>query len=80
MISDLCRTRESELGLLQTAKEATQILEKQITELEKADNFPDSSNTENSKLRAKLLKHNNEIDQAEERNYQYEFKIERYVI
>ncbi|XP_054752363.1 coiled-coil domain-containing protein 146-like [Lytechinus pictus] len=72
----LGRTRESELGLLQTAKEATQVLEKQTVELEKADNFPDSSNTENSKLRAKLLKHNNEIDQAEERNYQYEFKIE----
>ncbi|XP_041460505.1 coiled-coil domain-containing protein 146-like [Lytechinus variegatus] len=72
----LGRTRESELGLLQAAKEATQVLEKQTVELEKADNFPDSSNTENSKLRAKLLKHNNEIDQAEERNYQYEFKIE----
>ncbi|XP_030856124.1 coiled-coil domain-containing protein 146 [Strongylocentrotus purpuratus] len=72
----LGRTRESELGLLQMAKEATQTLEKQTTELEKADNFPDSSNTENTKLRTKLLKHNNEIDQAEERNYQYEFKIE----
>ncbi|XP_072181857.1 coiled-coil domain-containing protein 146-like [Diadema setosum] len=72
----LARTRESELGLLQMAKELTQSMEKQSIELEKADNFPDSSNSETSKLRAKLLKHNNEIDQAEERNYQYDFKIE----
>ena len=51
-------------------------LEGQKTELEKADDFPDNSNSEVSKLRQQLLKHNNELAQAEERQYQLDYKIE----
>ncbi|XP_072026353.1 coiled-coil domain-containing protein 146-like [Amphiura filiformis] len=72
----LARTRDSESHLLQNAKHSTNTLEKQNMELEKADNFPESSNTETSKMRMQLLKHNNEINQSDERNYQFEFKIE----
>lgn len=71
------RTRDSESQHLQQAKHSTQTMEKQNLELEKADNFPESSNTENSKMRIQLLKHNNEINQSHERNYQFEFKIEK---
>ncbi len=71
------RTRDSESQHLQNAKQSSQTLEKQTAELEKADNFPESSNTETSKRRMQLLKHNNEIIQSDERNYQFEFKIEK---
>ena len=45
-------------------------------ELEKADNFPESTNTENSRLRQQLLKHNNDLAQTEERHFQLVYKIE----
>ena len=51
-------------------------LEKQKGELEKADNFPESSNTEVTKMRQQLLKYNNEYKQAMERQYQLEYQIE----
>lgn len=73
-------TREHELQLLQNAKKFSVELDKQNNELEKADNFPESSNTESSKLREELLKHHNELAQADERQYQYEYKLEWYVI
>ena len=69
-------TRENEIQLLQDAKNYAQELENQNGELEKADNFPDSSNSEVSKLRQQLLKHKNEMAQAEERQYQLDYKIE----
>ncbi|XP_071960472.1 coiled-coil domain-containing protein 146-like [Antedon mediterranea] len=72
----LASTRDSESKFLQAAKESSTILEKQNAELEKADNFPDSSNTEVTKYRMQLLKHRNEFDQSEERKYQYEFQKE----
>ncbi|XP_006816366.1 coiled-coil domain-containing protein 146-like [Saccoglossus kowalevskii] len=72
----LAKTRDSESTLLQEAKDFTAELERQRLELEKADNFPESSNTEVTKLRTQLLKHRNEYDETEERNFQYDFQIE----
>ncbi len=75
---NLCSTRDNEGKLLQDAKQYTSDLEKAKVELEKADNFPESSNTEVSKLRQQLLKHNNDLKQADERQYQLDYKIEWY--
>ncbi|XP_033110097.1 coiled-coil domain-containing protein 146-like [Anneissia japonica] len=72
----LASTRESESKCLQKAKEASAVLEQQNAELEKADNFPESSNTEVTKMRVQLLKHTNELNQSEERKYQFEFQKE----
>ncbi|KAL4226619.1 hypothetical protein ACF0H5_014602 [Mactra antiquata] len=69
-------TRESETNLLKQAKDYTVDLDRQRIELEKADNFPDGSNTEVSKMRQQLLKYNNELKQAQERQYQLEYQIE----
>jgi len=54
-------------------------LEKCKIELEKADNFPDSTNTEVSKLRQQLLKYSNDLAQVEERQYHFDYKVEWYV-
>lgn len=72
----LKRTRESEANFLRQAKEFASDLERQKSELERADNFPDSSNTEVSKMRQQLLKYNNELKQGQERQYQLEYQIE----
>ncbi|CAL1531513.1 unnamed protein product [Lymnaea stagnalis] len=72
----LKKTRESEAKLLQDAKKSANYLDRQFEELEKGDHFPENSNTEVSKMREQLLKHNNELAQAEERQYQLEYKIE----
>ncbi|XP_059175835.1 coiled-coil domain-containing protein 146-like [Physella acuta] len=72
----LKRTRESEARLLQEAKKSTNELDRQFIELEKGDHFPENSNTDVSKLREQLLKHNNDLAEAEERQYQLEYKIE----
>lgn len=72
----LKRTRENEANLLRKAKDCSSELERQKSELERADNFPDSSNTEVSKMRQQLLKYNNELKQAQERQYQLEYQIE----
>lgn len=69
-------TRETETSLLHQAKEMHQEVQKQRAELEKGDNFPDGDNTEVNKLRQELLKHHNELAQADERQYQLEFKLE----
>ena len=71
-----CRTREHERTLLEEAKDYTSELERQKIEIEKGDNFPDSSNSEVSKLRQQLLKYNNDLAQTEERQYQLEYKLE----
>ena len=70
------RTRENELRLLKQAKEYMVDMDHQKAELEKADMFPESSNTEVSKLRESWLKYNNDLAQTEERQYQLEYKIE----
>jgi len=72
----LKRTRNNETDLLKQAKEYTAELDRQRSELERADMFPESSNTEVSKMRQQLLKYNNEYKQALERQYQLEYQIE----
>jgi predicted nucleic acid-binding Zn-ribbon protein len=69
-------TREQETAFLHQAKEMHQEVQRQRAELEKGDNFPDGDNTEVNKLRQELLKHHNELAQADERQYQLEFKLE----
>ncbi|EDO49671.1 predicted protein [Nematostella vectensis] len=69
-------TREQESSLLHNAKELHQEVQRQRAELEKGDNFPDGENNEVNKLRQELLKHHNELAQADERQYQLEFKLE----
>jgi len=72
----LTATREQESSLLRQAKEMHQEVQRQRGELEKGDNFPDGDNTEVNKLRQELLKYHNELAQADERQYQLEFKLE----
>ena len=69
-------TRESESSLLGKAKDLHQKVEKQRAELEKADNFPEGEVTEVSRLRQDLLKHSNELAQADERQYQLDFILD----
>ncbi|XP_046573953.1 LOW QUALITY PROTEIN: coiled-coil domain-containing protein 146-like [Haliotis rubra] len=72
----LKNSRHNETTLLRQAKEYTADLEKQRAELEKGDNFPESSNTEVTKLREQFLKYNNDLVETEERQYQLEYKLE----
>lgn len=69
-------TRESECTLLHNAKDMHQEVQNQRGELEKGDNFPAGEDNEVNKLRQELLKHHNELAQADERQYQLEFKLE----
>ena len=69
-------TRDHEANLLTQAKEFTAEMERQRSELEKADNFPEAYNSEVSKLRQQLLKHHNELAQSDEKQYQLDYKIE----
>ena len=69
-------TRESETLLLLNAKELLQHVQKQRSELEKADNFPEDEATEVSRLRQEFLKHSNELAQADERQYQLDFVLD----
>ena len=69
-------TRESETLLLLKAKELLQHVQKQRSELEKADNFPEDEATEVSRLRQEFLKHSNELAQADERQYQLDFVLD----
>ncbi|XP_044136084.1 coiled-coil domain-containing protein 146 isoform X2 [Bufo gargarizans] len=68
--------QESEIQLLQDAKRFTYLLEQQQHELEKADQFPEGSNTEVSRMRHQLLKYNNDLNEAEEREYRLQYKLE----
>ncbi|XP_040268936.1 coiled-coil domain-containing protein 146 isoform X2 [Bufo bufo] len=68
--------QESEIQLLQDAKRFTYLLEQQEHELEKADQFPEGSNTEVSRMRHQLLKYNNDLNEAEEREYRLQYKLE----
>uniref|UniRef100_UPI00398EE4B2 coiled-coil domain-containing protein 146 isoform X2 n=1 Tax=Pristiophorus japonicus TaxID=55135 RepID=UPI00398EE4B2 len=64
------KTQESEVQLLQDIKVFNVKLERQRQELEKADQFPESYDTEVNKLRQRLLHFQNELNQTEERNSQ----------
>lgn len=67
-----------EVKLLEDAKNFANELDRQRVELEEGDKFPDSSNTEVSKMREQFLRYSNELAQTEERQYQLEYKIEWY--
>ncbi|XP_053572509.1 coiled-coil domain-containing protein 146 [Bombina bombina] len=68
--------QESEIQLLQDAKRYTYQLEEQKQELDKADQFPQGINTEVSRMRQQLLKYNNDLNEAEEREYQLQYKLD----
>ena len=68
------RVRERES--LEKAKKLTNDLEKQRLELDKAEVFPEGSNTEVAKLRNDLMTYQNELDLSADRQFQYDFQIE----
>ncbi|KAM4748551.1 coiled-coil domain-containing protein 146 [Rhinophrynus dorsalis] len=68
--------QESEIQLLEDAKNYTSQLEEQHRELEKAELLPEESNTEVSRMRQQLLKYHNDLTQAEEREYSLQYKLE----
>ncbi|OCT89167.1 coiled-coil domain-containing protein 146 [Xenopus laevis] len=70
----LKRIQESEVRLLQDAKRFTNQLEQQ--DWEKSDQLYEGYNTEISRLREQLLKYNNDINEAEEREYSLQYKLE----
>lgn len=74
------RTRENESQLLQQAKLYSSTLEGQGQDLEKADNFPEGTDSDVSRMRQQLLKYRNELAQIEERQYQHEYKIEWWIL
>ncbi|XP_072097721.1 coiled-coil domain-containing protein 146 isoform X1 [Mobula birostris] len=63
----LKRTQESEIKLLKDIKFFTAELEHQRQELDKGEQFPESYNTDVSKLRQQLLHFQNDLNQTEER-------------
>lgn len=68
--------QNNEQRLLQQAKSFTNQLTEQKLDLEKADMFPENSNTEVTEMREKLLNHHNDLAAAEERLYLLNYKIE----
>jgi hypothetical protein len=72
--------RNNEQKLLQKAKEYTNQLAQQKLELDKADQFPENSTTEVSKLRQTLLTYHNDLAETEERQYQLDYKIRWYAV
>ncbi|KAG8577136.1 hypothetical protein GDO81_010074 [Engystomops pustulosus] len=68
--------QESEIQLLQDANALSIITCRNTTALKKADQFPEGSNTEVSRMRQQLLKYNNDLNEAEEREYRLQYKLE----
>uniref|UniRef100_A0A8C4JL49 CC146 protein n=1 Tax=Dromaius novaehollandiae TaxID=8790 RepID=A0A8C4JL49_DRONO len=68
--------QESEIQLLQEAKHLSVELEQQQRELEKAEQFPEESASEASRMRQQLLKYQNECNAIKEREYVIQSKVE----
>ncbi|XP_010154472.1 PREDICTED: coiled-coil domain-containing protein 146, partial [Eurypyga helias] len=68
--------QESEIQLLQEAKHLSVELEQQQHELEKAEQFPEESFSEVSRIRQQLLSCQNEYSAIKEREYEIHFKME----
>ncbi|KAM9245626.1 LOW QUALITY PROTEIN: coiled-coil domain-containing protein 146 [Leptosomus discolor] len=68
--------QESEIQLLQEAKRLSVELEQQQYELEKAEQFPEESSSEVSRIRQQLLSCQNEYNAIKEREYEIQFKME----
>jgi len=62
--------------LIQQAKDFSNQLAQQKYDLEKADMFPDNSNTEVSEMRESLLSYHNDLALTEERLDQLNYKIQ----
>ncbi|XP_045075491.1 coiled-coil domain-containing protein 146, partial [Coregonus clupeaformis] len=69
-------SQQSEIRLLQEAKRFRAELEHQQRELEKAEQFPEGPDTEVSRMRQQLLKFHNDLQEAEERDYQMNYQLE----
>ncbi|XP_052644905.1 coiled-coil domain-containing protein 146 isoform X3 [Harpia harpyja] len=68
--------QESEIQLLQEAKRLSVELDQQQHELEKAEQFPEESSSEVSRIRQQLLSCQNEYNAIKEREYEIQFKME----
>ncbi|XP_042324598.1 coiled-coil domain-containing protein 146 [Sceloporus undulatus] len=71
----LISLQESEIKLLQDAKGFTVQIEQQEQELEKAEQFPDGSTSEVSRLRQQYLRYFNEYKAIQEREYEIQYKV-----
>lgn len=69
-------SQESEIRLLQDAKRLTAELERQQQELEKAERFPEGTETEVGRMRRQLLIYHNNIREADEQQYQLQYQLE----
>ncbi|XP_031671362.1 coiled-coil domain-containing protein 146 [Oncorhynchus kisutch] len=69
-------SQQSEIRLLQEAKQFRAELERQQRDLETAEQFPEGPETEVSRMRQQLLKFHNDLRQAEERDYQMNYQLE----
>ena len=61
---------------MQEAKHLSVELEQQQYELEKAEQFPEESSSEVSRIRQQLLSCQNEYNAIKEREYEIQFKME----
>jgi phage regulator Rha-like protein len=71
----LKKSRENEASLLKESKECLLKLEENKEILLKADSFPDNLTNEVLKMRAQLLKYENDFSCSEDRVYNLEYKI-----
>ncbi|KAJ8386940.1 hypothetical protein AAFF_G00165370 [Aldrovandia affinis] len=69
-------SQESEIRLLQDAKRFAAELERQQQELEKAERFPEGTDTEVGRMRRQLLIYHNNIREADEQEYQLQYQLE----
>ncbi|KAF7246667.1 hypothetical protein EYD10_07441, partial [Varanus komodoensis] len=71
----LVSLQESEIQLLQDAKRFTAVIEQQQQELEKAEQFPEGSTSELSKLRQQYLRYINEYNAIQDREFEIQYKL-----
>jgi hypothetical protein len=70
-------TQESEMQLLQYAKQFAERIQQQQFHLQQADAFPDAFSTEVSKMREQLLKYQNEYNAVKERDFHNQYRLNR---
>ncbi|KAL6081483.1 hypothetical protein STEG23_031700, partial [Scotinomys teguina] len=68
-------TQESEVQLLQNAKNFTEQIQQQLVCLQQAEDFPNVFSTEVCKLREQLLKYQNEYTAVQEREYHNQYRL-----
>ncbi|XP_036373402.1 coiled-coil domain-containing protein 146 [Megalops cyprinoides] len=76
LLDTLKSSQQSEIQLLQEGRRLAVELDRQQRELEKAERFPEGTDTEVGKMRLKLLHFQNSIREAEEKEYQLQFQLE----